>query len=55
MTDPPPAKDPTPMASTPPNPASPSDEKPDIPLGVRVQRQGATGPPGSPGRSGSSR
>ena len=37
------------MASTPPNPASPSDEAPDIPLGVRVQRQGATGPAGQPG------
>ena len=37
------------MASTRPNPASPSDEKPDIPLGVRVQRQGATGPAGQPG------
>ena len=37
------------MASTPPNPASPSDEDPDIPLGVRVQRQGATGPAGQPG------
>ncbi len=37
------------MASTPPNPVSPSDEEPDIPLGVRVQRQGATGPAGQPG------
>jgi magnesium transporter len=40
------------MASTRPNPASPSDEdldNPDIPLGVRVQRQGATGPAGQPG------
>jgi len=37
------------MASTPPNPASLSDEDPDIPLGVRVQRQGATGPAGKPG------
>jgi magnesium transporter len=37
------------MASTPPNPASPSDEEADIPLGVRVQRQGATGHEGKPG------
>ena len=37
------------MASMRPNPASPSDDKPDIPLGVRVQRQGATGPAGQPG------
>jgi len=37
------------MASTPPNPASPSEEEPEIPLGVRVQRQGATGPAGQPG------
>jgi magnesium transporter len=37
------------MASTRPNPASPSDEIADIPLGVRVQRQGATGPAGQPG------
>jgi magnesium transporter len=44
------------MASTPPNPASPSDPElddpladPDIPLGVRVTRQGATGPAGQPG------
>ena len=37
------------MASTPPNPASPSEEEPDIPLGVRVQRQRATGPAGQPG------
>jgi magnesium transporter len=43
------------MASTPPNPVSRSDEEPDtpdipdIPLGVRVQRQGATGPAGQPG------
>jgi magnesium transporter len=37
------------MASTRQNPASPSDEDPDIPLGVRVQRQGATGPAGQPG------
>src|SRR4051812_36703604 len=45
----PPPKDPTPMASTPPNPASLSDDDPGIPLGVRVQRQGATGPAGQPG------
>ena len=37
------------MASTRPNPASRSDEDPGIPLGVRVQRQGATGPAGQPG------
>jgi magnesium transporter len=37
------------MASTPPNPASLSDDEPGIPLGVRVQRQGATGPAGQPG------
>jgi hypothetical protein len=37
------------MASTPPNPASPSDKDEDIPLGVRVQRHGATGPAGQPG------
>jgi magnesium transporter len=37
------------MASTPPNPASPSDADPEIPLGVRVQRQHATGPAGQPG------
>jgi magnesium transporter len=37
------------MASTPQNPASRSDEDPAIPLGVRVQRQGATGPAGKPG------
>ena len=37
------------MAPTRPNPASPSDETIDIPLGVRVQRQGATGPAGQPG------
>jgi magnesium transporter len=37
------------MAPIPPNPALPSDEEPDIPLGVRVQRQGATGPAGQPG------
>jgi magnesium transporter len=37
------------MASTRPKPASPSDETTDIPLGVRVQRQGATGPAGQPG------
>ncbi len=37
------------MASTPPKPASHSEEEPDIPLGVRVQRQGATGPAGQPG------
>jgi magnesium transporter len=37
------------MASTPPNPASRSDGDIEIPLGVRVQRQGATGPAGQPG------
>ena len=37
------------MASTPPNPASRSDADPEIPLGVRVQRQRATGPAGQPG------
>jgi magnesium transporter len=37
------------MASTRPNPDSPSEVDPDIPLGVRVQRQGATGPAGQPG------
>ena len=37
------------MASTPPNPASRSEADPQIPLGVRVQRQGATGPAGQPG------
>ena len=37
------------MASTRPKPASPSDPATDIPLGVRVQRQGATGPAGQPG------
>ena len=37
------------MASTPPNPASRSDADPEIPLGVRVQRQHATGPAGQPG------
>jgi magnesium transporter len=37
------------MASTPQNPASRSDEEPDIPLGVRVKRQRATGPAGKPG------
>jgi magnesium transporter len=36
------------MASTRPSPDSHSDE-PDIPLGVRVQRQVATGPAGQPG------
>ena len=36
------------MASKPPNPASPSDA-PGIPLGVRVQRRGATGIAGQPG------
>ena len=55
----PPLKDPTPMASTPPNPASPSDADPEIPLGVRVQRQRATGPAGpaghDPGRRGRGR
>src|SRR6476620_6719343 len=42
-------KDPTPMASTRPNPDSPSDDDPGIPVGVRVRRQGATGPAGQPG------
>jgi magnesium transporter len=37
------------MTSTPPNPASRSEIGPDIPLGVRVQRQAATGPAGQPG------
>jgi len=37
------------MASTRANPDSRSDDDLDIPLGVRVQRQGATGPAGQPG------
>ena len=37
------------MASTRPNPDSHSDGVAEIPLGVRVQRQGATGPAGTPG------
>ena len=41
------------MASTLPNPASPSDSSemnvPEIPLGVRVERQRALGPAGQPG------
>jgi magnesium transporter len=37
------------MASTRPNPALPSETDTEIPLGVRVQRQGATGPAGQPG------
>ncbi len=37
------------MASTPPNPASRSEGARNIPLGVRVQRQGAIGPAGQPG------
>jgi magnesium/cobalt transport protein CorA len=41
------------MAATPPNPASPSDSPeirvPEIPLGVRVERQRAVGPAGQPG------
>ena len=41
------------MASTRPNPASPSEpdplDDPDIPLGVRVTRQGATAPADQPG------
>jgi magnesium transporter len=39
------------MAATPPNPASPSDEvdASEIPIGVRVRRQSATGPAGQPG------
>ena len=36
------------MASTPPNPASPSDA-PEIPIGVRVERRRATGVAGQPG------
>jgi magnesium transporter len=39
------------MAATPPNPASPSEEvdASEIPIGVRVRRQSATGPAGQPG------
>jgi magnesium transporter len=37
------------MASKPPNPASPSDDAPVIPLGARVQRQRATSTAGQPG------
>ncbi len=39
------------MAATPPNPGSPSDgtDPSDIPIGVRVRRQAATGPAGQPG------
>ena len=37
------------MASMRPNPASPSDDPPAIPLGVRVERKHATGPAGQPG------
>ena len=37
------------MASMRPNPASPSDDPPAIPLGVRVERKHAIGAPGQPG------
>ena len=37
------------MASTRPNPGSPSDAAPVIPLGVRVERRAATATAGQPG------